>query len=189
MNILLIEDMAGFAQPIKACLEAMGHGVTWIIGAKELKANQVVGILASRRAQPMDDSWDGDASRLVTVELGDIDLALVDGGLIGPIKNGWDIVPTLVANGIVCVAISGGGGGNPELEKAGARLSVPKELVVRALKDGVLDLRKALVRPATVARRLRAFTTGLRSQLLGARKCGGRINLGFPILNELEREA
>jgi hypothetical protein len=189
MNILLIEDMAGFAQPVKACLEAMGHGVTWIIGAKELKKNQVVGILASRRAQPMDDSWDGDASRLVTVELDDIEIALVDGGLIGPIKNGWDIVPTLVADGIVCVAISGGGCGNPQLEKSGALLSVPKEFVVRALEDGVLDLRNVLVRPATVARRLRAFTTGLRSQLLRARKRGRRIDLGFPILNELERNA
>jgi len=189
MNILLIEDMAGFALPIKACLEAMGHSVIWIIGAAGLRKNQVVGILASANAKPLDDSWDGEPSRLLTVELKRIDLALVDGGLIGPFKNGWDIVPTLVANGIICVGISGGGGGNPSLTKSGARLDVPKEFVILALRHAALNLGEALVQPAQVASRLTEFTMRLQSLMERASAHKRRLDLGFPILKSMERGA
>lgn len=189
MNILLVEDMAGFALPITACLESMGHTVTWIIGATELRKKQVVGILASANADPMNDTWDGDKSRLLAVDLAGYDLALVDGGLVGPIKDGWDIVPTLVANRIVCVAISGAGGGNPSLMKSGCRLDLPKEFVVLALRRGVLDPMEALVIPESVSGELEAFTTRLRSLVSRAVARKHRIDLGYPVLNSRERGA
>jgi hypothetical protein len=189
MHILLIEDMSGFALPIKACLEAMGHSVTWVIGVAKLRKNQVVGILASANAEPLMDSWDGETSRLLTVKLRGVDLALVDGGLAGPIKNGWDIVPTLVANGIVCVGISGAGGGNPSLKKSGAKLNVPKEFVILALRHAALNPSEAVAKSARASRQLTAFSERLRSitQRRLARK--RRVDLGFPILNSLERSA
>lgn len=77
MKILLIEDMAGFADPIRQQLEARGHTVTWIIGANTVSADRLQGILVGNDATPMNDTWDGDASRLVEVVYSDFDLALL----------------------------------------------------------------------------------------------------------------
>lgn len=186
MNILLVEDMAGFAQPIKACLEALGHSVTWIIGAVSVSGSQVTGILPGENASPLADSYDGDASRHVAIDARRFQLALVDGGLIGPISCGWDIVPALVTGGAVVVAISGGGGNNPQLEKAGATVLLPKEFVVVAIRAGLLEPGQTVALPGRVNQRLQAFVAEMRSQVFHALARKERIDLGYPVLHELE---
>jgi len=182
MKVLLIEDSPCFARPIKGALEAAGHAVTWIIGAERVEAHQVIGILPGHDAPPTVDSWDGDASRLVAVGLSDIDFALIDGGLAGPVKCGADIIPTLVDSGILCAGISGAGAANPLLTEAGARLALPKEYVVLALRAGVLNLPAASEQPEQVAEALRQFTDELRSRHFQSRKGGQRLDLGYPDL-------
>lgn len=138
MKILLIEDMAGFAVPMRQQLEARGHEVTWIIGAESVGADRLKGILASKDAAPLTDQWDGESSRLVEVVYSDFALALVDGGLIGPVDSGATIVKALAKAGVPAIGISGGGAGNPPLIEAGAITGLPKEHVVLALKEEVL---------------------------------------------------
>ena len=50
----------------------------------------------------MNDTWDGDKSRLLSVDLAGYDLALVDGGLVGPIKvKGQDWNLNMLAAGAI----------------------------------------------------------------------------------------
>ncbi len=183
MNILLIEDAAGFAKPIAAELSLLGHTVAWIVGVFEQQPTRVTGILADPHAQLLQESWNGDASRLVTLTLSDVDLALVDGGLVGPIDSGEAIIPHLVANDIICVAISGGGAGNTVLLNAGAQMGLPKEFVVVALRKGVLNPTNALKRPKATAGRLVTFAATMRAKIVRARARGRRVVLGFPVLD------
>lgn len=185
MRILLIEDMAGFAKPIQEFLEAAGHAVTWVTGATRLDATSLTGILASPDADPLTDNWDGDASRLVAVDLAGFELALVDGGLIGPVKDGAEIVPHLVAQGITCVAISGGGAGNPRLTAAGASAALPKELVILALRHSRLNPMELLQEPDRAAASLRAFVERLHTLADRMRKHGRRLDYGFPVLKNM----
>ena len=178
MNILLIEDQAGFAEPIKEFLQACGHIVTWIIGAHRLEPSRVIGIIPSANPDPREDSWNGDYSRLVTVDLAGFKLAFVDGGLVGTIKSGWDIVPTLTAHGIICIAISGGGASSPTFLKAGASIALPKELVVLALRSGNLNPKEAVENPELIASRLPTYIAGLRS----AQGRHEPLDYGFPKL-------
>ena len=185
MNILLIEDMAGFAVPMRQQLEARGHQVTWIIGAESIGADRLKGILASKDAEPMSDKWDGDSSLLTEVVFGDFELALVDGGLIGPVDAGEPIVKALSQAGVPTVAISGGGAGNPVLIKSGAIVGMPKELVVLALKDEVLV-------PAEIAKnedqerlssRFDCFVREMREKAGQVKQAGGKFDYGYPVLS------
>lgn len=185
MKILLIEDMAGFAGPMRQQLEACGHQVTWIIGAESIGADRLKGILASKDAEPMSDKWDGDSSRLIEVVFGDFELALVDGGLIGPVDSGEPIVKALSQAGIPTVAISGGGAGNPVLIKAGAVVGMPKEFVVLALKDAVL-VPEELAKDKDQERlssRFDCFVREMREKAAAAKKAGGKFDFGYPVLN------
>jgi hypothetical protein len=183
MNILLVEDSSGFALPIKTELEARGYLVVWVIGAVRVLDSKLVGILAHPGAQPFSDSWDNDSSRLDEVNLREVNLALVDGGLVGPINSGEAIVPHLVANKILCIAITGGGAGNTVLMSAGAHMGLPKEFVVVALRKGALNPAVAIKRPKVAARRLVAFTAKMRSRLVRSNARGRRIALGIPVLD------
>lgn len=185
MNILLIEDAAGFAVPIQQALEARGHKVTWFVGATSVGKGRLVGILASPNAEPFEDTFDGDESRLKDVNLADFDLALVDGGLIGPVNAGTVFVAALAEAKVPSIAISGGGAGNPPLIASGAVAGVPKEYVVRAVEGGHLDIKLPLKAPKRLAKRLESFTCELRSKVLEARQQGERLDLGYPALAKL----
>jgi len=185
MKILLIEDMSGFAKPIKEFLEAKGHIVTWVIGATSLDSNRMIGITASPAATAMEDSWDGNAARLVDLDLVGFELALVDGGLIGPVNDGIDFVRALSALGVVCVAISGAGAGNPRLLQAGARIDVPKEFVILAFRAQRLDPTSAVTDPEGTARAVRSHTEALRAEVHLSRQRQERFDYGIPFLAEL----
>jgi hypothetical protein len=121
MRILLVEDKISEAKRIKAALEALGHAVIHITGAKAI--------------------GDGTISSLdnQTIEPKNFDVAFVDAGLEGN-YHGWDLTPVLVHGGVVCVAISSGGQFNLLVEKAGAQLGLAKEQVVTDLQQGHLQL-------------------------------------------------
>jgi hypothetical protein len=185
MKILLIEDMAGFADPMRQQLEARGHEVTWIIGAESVGADRLKGILAGKDATPLTDQWDGDTSRLIEVVYSDFALALVDGGLIGPVSSGGPIVTALTQAGVPAIGISGGGAGNPPLIEAGAIAGLPKEHVVLAIKEGVLD-------PAEVANdkdherlssRFDCFARETREKAGKAKQAGGKFDYGYPVMS------
>lgn len=185
MKILLIEDMAGFADPMRQQLEARGHEVTWIIGAESVGADRLKGILAGKDATPLTDQWDGDSSRLIEVVYSNFELALVDGGLIGPVDHGDTIVKALAQAGIPAIGISGGGAGNPPLIEAGAVAGMPKEHVVLAIKEDVLV-------PAEIANdkdykrlssRLDCFARETREKAGKAKQAGGKFDYGFPVLS------
>jgi len=184
MKILLIEDMAGFADPIRQQLEARGHTVTWIIGANTVSADRLQGILVGNDATPMNDTWDGDASRLVEVVYSDFDLALSDGGLIGTVNSGAPIVNALSKFGIPCIGITGGGAGNRLLTENGAIAGVPKEFVLLALQADLLPSEQNLTDKdfTSLATRLDSFTQQTREKAEQARKAGEKFHYGYPVL-------
>lgn len=185
MNILLIEDMAGFADPMRQQLEARGHQVTWIIGATEVHADRLTGILASKDASPMSDQWDGDTARLVEVVFRDFELALVDGGLIGPVKDGVAFVKALTQAGLTAIGISGGGAGNPPLIAEGAIAGLPKELVVLALKHDVLQPLEVVTDKdqKRLSSRFSCFVQQMRGKADEARQAGQKFDYGYPVLS------
>ncbi|GEM_PF-1700290 len=183
MKILLVEDMAGFGLPIKEELEASGHTVTWIIGAQRLQPDRITGILASKNARPMEDSWGGDPTRLIEIDLSGFELAFVDGGLIGPIHDGSAIVPTLVARGIVCCAITGGAAGNHLLLDAGAQFGMPKELVLLALRTGAFAPRAAVSHRKRAGQRLARWVARTHREREQANRQGRHFDTGFACLS------
>ncbi|MBA3856696.1 MAG: hypothetical protein C0507_07265 [Cyanobacteria bacterium PR.3.49] len=182
MKILLIEDTAGFADPMRQQLEARGHQVTWIIGAKTLGADRLTGILAGKDATPLEDKWDDDSSRLIEVVFSDFELALVDGGLIGPVDSGEPIVKALTKAGLPAIAITGGGTGNPVLIAAGALAGLPKEFVVLAIKGDVLvpaDIVKDQDKER-LSSQFKCFVQEMKVKAGEARKSGGKFEFGYP---------
>jgi CheY-like chemotaxis protein len=177
MNILLIEDMAGFAEPIQAQLEALGHSVTWVIGVERIEGSRLTGILRGPDATALTDEFNGEPERLVQVDLSQIQLALVDGDFFG-MKNGDVVIPHLVRNNIVCVAISAGGG-NASLLKAGAQVALSKEFVMVALRSKQFDPDLALRIPETVNRRLAAYTAVVRAEAFSTKN----FDYGYPGLS------
>ncbi|MCC7529533.1 MAG: hypothetical protein IT342_13500 [Candidatus Melainabacteria bacterium] len=184
MKILLIEDMAGFADPMRQQLEARGHEVTWIIGAESVGADRLKGILAGKDATPLTDQWDGDTGRLIEVVYSDFALALVDGGLIGPVDSGGPIVAALTQAGVPAVGISGGGAGNPPLIAAGAIAGLPKEHVVLAIKGDVLVAAEVAndKDQDRLSSRFDCFAQKMRDKADKARKAGEKFDYGYPVL-------
>lgn len=181
MNILLIEDSAGFAIPIKEQLEARGHTVTWIIGAASIADGHARGIVTGPEANPFSDEWrEGETDRLIDVDLRGFDAALVDGGLVGPVNKGEVFVRALTTLGVPCIAITGGGAGNPVLQSAGAQAGVPKEFVLWSIRDGAMDLANLKREPARVARRLLTKAVALRRKAALAAKSGRPFDFGYP---------
>jgi hypothetical protein len=181
MRVLLIEDSAAFAGPIQLELAARGCDFTWIVGAQRLENGRIVGILPNPSADPYEESFDGDSSRLIDIDPLDYDIALCDGGLCGPVKDGLQFVGFLSALKVPCIAITGGGAGNPRLLQAGAVDGLPKEYVVLALRSGNLNLAKTIRTHASSAA-LQKFCSGLRKRILNRPK-GTQVSLGYPILD------
>lgn len=185
MKILLIEDSAGFAIPIKEQLEARGHNVTWIIGGASITDGHARGILSGPKATPFSDEWaEGETDRLVDVDLRGFDAALVDGGLEGPVNKGEVFVQALTTLGVPCIAITGGGTGNPVLIKAGAKAGVPKEFVLWSIRDGSMDLANLKRDPKSVARRLVTKAVSLRKKAALAAKSGRPFDFGYPAFRQ-----
>jgi len=185
MKVLLVEDMAGFAVPIRHELEAQGHKVTWIIGATRIDGDTVTGIKAGRHCKPLKDNWKGGKSRLVELKLSDFHLALVDGGLIGPVKYGVDFVRALKQANVATIAISGAGAGNPPLIEAGAVAGIPKEYVVLALRANALSPMRVLAAPTACKGKLDEYSQEVRREVCEAREHGEHFKYGYPALDEL----
>lgn len=181
MNVLLIEDSAAFAIPIQQELAARGHDYTWIVGAQRLENGRIVGIRPNPSADPLGDAFDGDESRLVEIDPTEFDIALSDGGLCGPVDDGYQFVKFLTALHVPCIAITGGGAGNARLIEAGAVDGLQKEFVVLALRSGKLNLYQS-VRSLATSLTLKCFCDDLRQQILN-KTSGKKILLGYPLLD------
>lgn len=183
MNVLLIEDSAGFAIPMIRELEAKGHVITWIVGAERLENSRIIGIIANPSAGPLDESWDGDRSRLIEIDARQFDVALCDGGLVGPVNDGIDFVAYLSKLSVPCICITGGGAGNQRLLEAGAVAGLPKEFVVLAIKSGKLNFNTLLRRQTVFATSLQSYCSGVRAKFLKSRSNGTKFSLGYPELD------
>jgi hypothetical protein len=102
-------------------LEARGHDVTPLFGVKRFKRETIIGITP-----------DG-----VNIEviLADYTLAVVDGRLVGSYQ-GWDVVPYLVQENVVCIAHSSESAFNRRMEEQGA--------AYQALKSGTRNLKAVI---------------------------------------------
>lgn len=183
MNVLLIEDSAAFAIPIQQELASRGHNSTWIVGAQRLESGCIVGILPDPSADPLGDAYEGDVSRLVEIDPSQYDIALCDGGLCGPVKDGVSFVKYLTALNVPCIAITGGGAGNNCLLDVGAVDGLPKEFVVLALRSNRLNLCD-YVQLAASSLPLRAYCDSLRKQMLSGRSSGSKLMLGIPYFDK-----
>ncbi|HEY9772664.1 MAG TPA: hypothetical protein V6C81_02520 [Planktothrix sp.] len=186
MNILLVEDMPGFGRHILEQLQSEGHNVTWVVGAQHVDGDYLIGIAPSQEHDEFDsDSWDNEPDRLVTVDFTTVEIALLDGGLIKPVVSGGDFARPLSAFGVPCISITGGGAGAQPMADAGCCAALPKELVLLALRQGVLDFDKLRRAPLAVAQALIDFTESQRSLKFAASKQRSRFFTGFPVLDRL----
>jgi hypothetical protein len=184
MNILLIEDMPGFARHIVKELQSQGHNVTWIVGAERVDGDYLIGILPTAGLDGFDfDVWNGETERLITVDFTTVEVALVDGGLIKPVDSGADFARPLSSFGVPCVSITGGGAGAQPMAEAGCCAALPKEYVLLALRRGVLDFDKLQRAPLLVAQALLDFTESSRSQQHQAYQGKSRFFTGFSVVD------
>ncbi|MDR3613851.1 MAG: hypothetical protein P4L53_09790 [Candidatus Obscuribacterales bacterium] len=121
MKIILFEDDAGISTSISDMLEARGHVVMALYGIKRFKREKIIGITP-----------DG---LNVEVTLADYDLAVVDGKLVGD-YYGWDIVPYLVDEDVLCIAHSSEAAFNRRMQEHGA--------AYQALKSGTRNLKAVI---------------------------------------------
>lgn len=182
MNILLIEDAPAIAMDIKRWLEMLGHEVTWIIGATELHDKRIVGIRGNpQAAEPMQDAWDKNVSRLVDIDLSTVKFALSDAGLVGPVNRGQSIVPVLKANGIVTCGIATVV--NNQLIECGAATGLPKHYVMLALEAGLLDPAAVVADPQGAAAKLEQFNQRTAAAFEADRKQQKRTRTGFSCID------
>jgi hypothetical protein len=191
MNILLIEDMAGLAIPMEKELQALGHTVTWIVGAKTVDTDFIVGIRASEALEGLnDDHWtEVEVDRLVTIDLATIDVALIDGGLIKPISSGADYARAVSAFGIPCVSITGGGAGAGFMSDAGCCAALCKEFVLLALKAKVLDFDQLRADPQAAAQSMLSFNEQTRAAHRASSTQKLAFVTGFEVLDHLSPAA
>jgi hypothetical protein len=185
MNILLIEDCAGFARHIVQELTASGHNVTWIVGAERVEGDYLIGILPSPGLDGFDsDSWNGEKDRLVMVDYTTVAVALVDGGLIKPVSSGTDYARALSSFGVPCVSITGGGAGAGPMAEAGCFAALPKEYVLLALSQNVLEFDSISRDPIKIAQALHAFSRSQHELQVNAREAHKRFATGFSVLDD-----
>jgi hypothetical protein len=186
MNILLIEDMAGLAIPMEKELQALGHSVTWIVGAQTVGTDYIVGIRASEGLEGLDaDTWTEDQKdRLVLVDLATVDFALIDGGLIKPIDCGAVYARAISACGIPCVSITGAGAGAKFMSEAGCCAALSKEYVLLALRAEVVDFDQLRSDPQSAAQAMLSFieTTRAAHRQMNAQNI--KFVSGFPVLDK-----
>ncbi len=128
MKILLFEDDPGMSTCICDMLEARGHNVTALYGIKRFKREKIIGITP-------------DGSH-VELSLVDYDLAVVDGMLAGS-YHGWDIVPYLVDENVVCIAHSSEDALNRRMKEHGAAYQAHKS-GTRNIKAVIEEVEKKL---------------------------------------------
>jgi CheY-like chemotaxis protein len=121
MKIILFEDDPGMCTSISDMLEARGHNVTALYGIKRFKREKIIGITPE--------------GLNVDVTLADYDLAVVDGNFVGR-YHGWDVVPYLVDEDVVCIAHSSEAAFNRRMQEHGA--------AYQALKSGTRNLKAVI---------------------------------------------
>jgi hypothetical protein len=186
MNVLLTENSPGCGAALKRELEAQGHKVIWIIGAVEIGPDRIIGILPcpNPATELYGEESDADVTRTVVINLDEINFALCDARLVGPIRDGSAVVKQLVARGIVCCATSMAG--NPTLQKAGAQLAICKMHCIRAMREGELSLEYAVAETESAARHLSWFEQLSHQDFQRARADGCRLPTGFPCIDNLK---
>jgi hypothetical protein len=186
MNILLIEDMAGLAIPMEKELQALGHSVTWIVGAQTVGTDYIVGIRASEGLKGLErDTWTEDQQdRLVLVDLVTIDVAMIDGELIKPVSSGADYARALSACGIPCVSITGGNAGAKFMSEAGCCAALAKEYVLLGLRAGALDFDQLRSDPQGAAKAIESFCATTRAAHFKAHADKVKFVVGFPVFDE-----
>ena len=175
---------ARFRRHILNELQSQGHNVTWVVGAERVDGGYLIGITPSQEHDEFDsDNWQGESERLVTVDFTTIELALLDGGLIKPVISGGDFARPLSSFGVPCISITGGGAGAQPMADAGCCAALPKEYVLLALRQGVLDFDKLQRAPIAVAQALIDFTESERSRQREASQNRSKFLTGFPVLD------
>ncbi len=105
LKILLVEDDAECSLAISEALDQSGHTVTAVRSVVAIKDGILDAVDLSHKP--------------VAVALNDFHLALVDGQLPGAYQ-GWEVVPMLVAAGVICVGISSSRSSHFKIIDAGA---------------------------------------------------------------------
>lgn len=184
-SIMVIEDAALFGDAIVESVRAVAEGlqVTRFVGVVSVDADKIVAIRPGPQATWDEDSFNGelDRDRLCYIQTTSVRIAFIDGGLVTGSLKGRDITLLLTQCGIVCIAITGSGAGNPPLLAAGASMGLPKELVVRATQAGVLVPADVLRDTVEVALRLKALVAELDQERRQAHEDGRRFDFGFDV--------
>ena len=186
MKILLVEDMAGFARPIRDELQSHGYEVTWIIGAARIEQDRIVGIVASANVDGLEqDQWNGEPERLIDVPIASIDFALLDGDVIGPIAKGEEFAKHLTARGIRWISITGGGAGAEVMAQAGCIASIAKQFVILSVRKEALVPERVISRRSVsrIATSLQHFNQQMKQDYCAARAEHRGFTTGFPILD------
>lgn len=184
MNVLVVEDMPGFARPLCEELQSTGHVATWIVSATCVQESSLIGILGSRVTQDLDtDTWSGEQERLSEIPFNTIDVAFIDGQLLEPVSSGEVFAQALNEFGIPCISITGGGAGAATMSEAGCCAGLPKEYVLLALRSGCLSIEQFVSDPGATAEQLTCFTRTTREAHLEVRRMGEKFITHFPVLD------
>jgi hypothetical protein len=182
--ILLIEDTPGCGRKIAEKLAANGHKVVWIAGAERVEDSFLMGILPSPGLDGFDEeSWNGEQDRLIRVDYKSVRAALVDGGLIGPVAYGMEFARKLSAFGVPCVSITAGGAGIEPMAQAGCFAGMPKEYVLLAVDQHVLDFGRIDSDPGAQEQALLKFDHDEHCLQVHADETHTPFKTGFPVFD------
>lgn len=135
-DVLLVEDSPIFGSAIKETLEKQGNRVTWVTGAKDVKALKA-GVVTTP---------DGSA---VPMHFDRFQAAFVDGDLIGNV-TGAQVVEKLSAQHVASVGISSQPAMNVEMLKEGAVAAGLKPSVFGALFNREITVAGIFKKPGAV---------------------------------------
>jgi hypothetical protein len=128
-KIIIIEDHPEHGPSLKKKLEALGHEAHLFVGVNVITDEGELYVLPPENAQDgvlKNINYNRRTKGCVLINACDYDIALVDGAIMGIIRDGFAVVPAFAERGIVCVGISNGHGSNQEMEAAGAKFYVDK---------------------------------------------------------------
>jgi hypothetical protein len=177
---LIVEDCAMFARPIATTLEAQNHKAAWFVGITYVDKDKIVGITPGPKRTPRKDFFDGEPDRLCQIETKKVGVCLIDGNLVSKSLDGCQIARLIAEQQIAGIAITFAGAGNKPLLAAGALMGLPKELVVKAILQGLLPEEVLKDRDAAAVK-LAAFVAQLTQERVEASKGKRDFDFGFPL--------